>query len=532
MTSLNVMMHKKKFKNLFHFDLKISTGRIRDYFYQKLQSFLPEFRSLFQSKNILPVLGYLLTITAVAVVDSRVFLDQPETTIWRSMLRAVAFVAISNEVIRWLYKKFSTEIYSLVLPVKNIEDIETRRISNSIAFIILIGLVSIIFLLALDFFGHARSEAISLRGLLRLDIPTSKIGKFLGSFGDFFGGVLNPILTFLSFVTITVTVVMQRIQLKESGELSRLQTFETTFFNMVNLHSNSVLDLHYEPSDFKLTRENISQHTRNYLISLNATDGNRNTELSKFEYPNISTAKSNFETDYIAPEKETGCTPEFSQDQMDELNDDDQSRSVLESIKSFKTANRKTKSFVSNRRKQAKAKGRDVFASILKTLDDLSKENDVDPFVIYAEIQINHNYILGRYFRNLYQILEFIDQYASRFVNEVGSDELPGKRYADILRAQLSSDELLLLFYNCSSKLVDQGQFRELLKKYEILEHMSIRKTSKFQLGAPGFSFEITPHVEQYFEFNDDKDFETTGAFGKNPVIDEFAIDNYNNKSN
>lgn len=67
----------------------------------------------------------------------------------------------------------------------------------------------------------------------------------------------------------------------------------------------------------------------------------------------------------------------------------------------------------------------------------------------------------GHYFRNLYTITKFIHL----------SDTFEKQRYADILRAQLSSHELLLLFYN---GLSDYGKmkFKPLIETYELLKNM------------------------------------------------------------
>lgn len=56
----------------------------------------------------------------------------------------------------------------------------------------------------------------------------------------------------------------------------------------------------------------------------------------------------------------------------------------------------------------------------------------------YTNFQISENHVVGHYFRGLYQILKFIDDC-----------ELPDsekEKYSRILRAQLSTDEIALLF--------------------------------------------------------------------------------------
>jgi hypothetical protein len=81
------------------------------------------------------------------------------------------------------------------------------------------------------------------------------IGKSsFGEWGDFFGGVLNPILTFLTFMGLLITIVIQQSELKESrkefkrsadalNEQStnmKKQNFENTLFQMLALHNDIV----------------------------------------------------------------------------------------------------------------------------------------------------------------------------------------------------------------------------------------------------------------------------------------------------
>jgi hypothetical protein len=88
--------------------------------------------------------------------------------------------------------------------------------------------------------------AINLLSLL----GTSSFGEW----GDFFGGVLNPILTFIMFMGLLITIVLQQTELRESrAELKRsadsimeqtknakVQNFESTFFKMLSIHNDLV----------------------------------------------------------------------------------------------------------------------------------------------------------------------------------------------------------------------------------------------------------------------------------------------------
>jgi len=70
---------------------------------------------------------------------------------------------------------------------------------------------------------------------------------------------------------------------------------------------------------------------------------------------------------------------------------------------------------------------------------------------------------LGHYFRNLYQIVKLIE--SSQIENK--------KFYTNIIRAQLSSNELYLLFYNGLSSFGHE-KFFPLLVKYEFFEHLPV----------------------------------------------------------
>ena len=70
---------------------------------------------------------------------------------------------------------------------------------------------------------------------------------------------------------------------------------------------------------------------------------------------------------------------------------------------------------------------------------------------------------VAHYFRMLYTIVKFVDD--SNMVNK--------KQYTNIVRAQLSAQEQMLLFYNGLSKYGNE-KFKPLTVKYELLENMPV----------------------------------------------------------
>lgn len=77
----------------------------------------------------------------------------------------------------------------------------------------------------------------------------------------------------------------------------------------------------------------------------------------------------------------------------------------------------------------------------------------------YEEFWGVHGLELAHYFRFIYNFFRFVDE--SKFSLEY---------HSKLLKAQLSNDELSLLFYNCLSK--DGGPFIKYAEKFEIFDNM------------------------------------------------------------
>lgn len=81
--------------------------------------------------------------------------------------------------------------------------------------------------------------------------------EILGQIGDFFGGVLNPIFTFLTFIGLMITIILQQQELELTrDELSKSaqaleeqvytqkkQRFENTFFSLLEQHNKMLSEL-------------------------------------------------------------------------------------------------------------------------------------------------------------------------------------------------------------------------------------------------------------------------------------------------
>lgn len=294
-----------------------------------------------------------------------------------------------------------------------------------------------------------------------------------GAVGDFFGGVLNPTFALLSLILIAYTLVQNQKALAQSQEaikqneqalrvsneelkltrdelassskaleeqakLIAVQSFETTFFNMIELHSNVLNNVLYCPYTNK-DKLQTSFQAINYALPSNKEKG-----VSSFQVINLL------------------------------LND------------------------------------------LHRRYDSYIEEGISAVFDIFYE---SENRVFASYFRNLYQILKLIKN--SRLSKE------KQKSYSNILRAQLSNDELALLLLNCICEKVDSGQFRELVTEFELLEHLDCffnEDTNLIAVQNPMFILK-RDILEKYLVIKNNV--VTKSAFGKNSEIKKFIEHNF-----
>ncbi|MCH8045529.1 MAG: putative phage abortive infection protein [Planctomycetes bacterium] len=116
-----------------------------------------------------------------------------------------------------------------------------------------------------------------------------------------------------------------------------------------------------------------------------------------------------------------------------------------------------------------KVSGRGCFILIYRGFGDkftTSKYSGIDKSLILIKAAYEEYYdfiqpAVGHYFRNLYTIVKFVDR----------SDVNDKQFYTNLIRAQLSSHELLMLFYNCAAG-IGRAKFKRLVERYAILKHV------------------------------------------------------------
>jgi len=275
------------------------------------------------------------------------------------------------------------------MEVKNIENLIKRsRILVVVLFIVTIGSY-------IGWFYIKHNTTISINS-----------GAW-GAFGEFVGGILNPLVAFSAFYWLTVSVLIQKEELskttaslyeaskaqQEQAITQSRQRFESTFFQLLSLHQEIVKSIDLYDSETQQT-----------------TYGRDCFKVFCQDF------KAQFEnTLYYSLNK----------------NQIDSSQCLMTLSRSHRD------------HKEAK-----IILSKIETINSA-----------YNTFYEKNQSKIGHYFRSLYTISKLIH-----------TSDIEDKRlYSNILRAQLSVDETVLLFYNCLS---DYGRkkFKPLIEEYSLLK--------------------------------------------------------------
>ncbi|NPD45118.1 putative phage abortive infection protein [Lentimicrobium sp. S6] len=134
--------------------------------------------------------------------------------------------------------------------------------------------------------------------------------------------------------------------------------------------------------------------------------------------------------------------------------------------------------------------GRDCFVFFKERLESIYKSNkqywawdtqkykDEKHLALYSYIDFFKQYQpdLGHYYRTLYHIFKFVNV----------SDILDKNRYTSIVRAQLSNDELVLLFYN---GITEYGEkFKPLIEDFHVFKNLNLDSLLNLSEHKPYYS--------------------------------------------
>jgi hypothetical protein len=290
----------------------------------------------------------------------------------------------------------------------------------------LIFIVSLIVILVTSYVYYINDYLFKSRNDYFFD--TEKLGQF----GDFIGGFLGTILTIIATIFIYKTYISQRNELQLQRELISQQQFETTFFNMLQLHRSIKNDL---------SISNLDLITKPCIIGYGSPGLNGMLEFNtgKMEDFGIINGKSVFNKliedlnrlyEHF-PHKETFYKIEKSIDNL--LTDN----------------------------------GYGLFGNNSLTTNSNFHSSQVKNLLFkYNIFHDHHKKLLGDYFRNVYQILKFLSDKKKEFKTKKTPFNV--REYSDIFQSQMSYTELALIFYNG----LKFRKARKLIKEFNFVENV------------------------------------------------------------
>lgn len=278
------------------------------------------------------------------------------------------------------------------------------------------------------------------------DYPTA------GQFGDKFGFV-NSLFSGLAFGGIIISLFYQRtelniqkVELRETRDQFKKQIFESTFFNL--LKNQSEISKRIDATFYGLKNP--------------YTTASANAEGLKF----FSFAKRQLVLIYNALERTE--YEKFDQEYYEDL---------------MRTADSYAQPGDEQNNNELLEKARMSYSLKIYAITEENHRN-YKGYDERKKMEIIYNYFIGvyqsrisNYFRHLYYILNFVKENHHKELTESSTKEqknieeinLRYYRYAQFIQAQMTDDELVLLFYNC----VLYPMALELVSKYNLLESLN-----------------------------------------------------------
>jgi|WetSurMetagenome_2_1015567.scaffolds.fasta_scaffold00003_235 hypothetical protein len=267
-----------------------------------------------------------------------------------------------------------------------------------------------------------------------------------GVFGDKFGAI-NALFSGLAFAGIIFTIFLQKRELKlqreeledtrqefiQQNDTLKKQRFENTFFQLLRLHNDIVDKLKIKAIDGEtyLSREFFLGAIKD-LKYRSICEYFKYSAIIKLETHEIAEFKANRDVVHSF----------FQKLEKEEITN-------LQLL-----TNADIENFISE--------------PIINKEENIKKE--------YENFFHRYQYNLGHYFRNLYHIYKYV--HITKLI-----DPNEKQFYCNIMRAQLSTDELVLIFYNALTPInyysdkpnLGFPNFKYLIDKYDILQNMNSR---------------------------------------------------------
>jgi hypothetical protein len=300
----------------------------------------------------------------------------------------------------------------------------------------------------LTFIINATFYGSSIADNLPKELDTEKFDHF----GSFVGGFAGLLFTIATTILVYLTYMTQKQELKEAreeAEASRkalelqakttvMQQFENTFFNLLSNHREVVNSLEGvwckassgEYKEVQISRKSLLNEVCSFIYSV--------CEAGLVVEMPISLGKTR--------KKVSGSHIPYREVDSNDVFDD------------FELEDKGIhNSSVTGDEKH-------IFKSPIENFEDLES--------VYLKTYKLNRASLGHYFRNLFHVIKFVDEYNgfSAYTDEEVKDLK--YKYVRLVRAQLSNSELILIWYN--SNLSFGEAFQKYINEYKLLKNIDL----------------------------------------------------------
>ncbi len=284
--------------------------------------------------------------------------------------------------------------------------------------LILLGIGFLLFIWNESFFGSNQ------------EIDSEKIGQF----GDFVGGIVGSIWALAGVILFYVALTEQRGDMATNREVLKTQ---------VNALEQQIQEFRLQREEIELTRTVFEEQSRTLKIQQFESTFFNSLNLLNNIIENI------VYTDNPKVEKKNFNSPAFPQpDRAKSYYGRDSFEFFFEEFRSkyFRRINKEIKNFIGYEENE-----RNIPKEIIEECTQIA----------YVNFFTEHQSHLGHYFRTLYNIIKLVKE----------KSPTNAKYYTNLVRAQLSSYEHLLLFYNCWSEF-GSDKFKPLIIEFSLLDNM------------------------------------------------------------
>lgn len=257
-------------------------------------------------------------------------------------------------------------------------------------------------------------------------------------FGDYFGGIMNPLIGITAAFITFLAFYIQYVANKQITNQFKIQQFESQFYEMLRLHKENVNEIQIDQIELVSNRTAAGQHS-NWEKTIKTTNG-RDAFIYFSNELEIA-----YKTILLVTKDEEIAFDEAYKTFFNGLEDNDTYYNQLSSIKKQHENEFIERTF----------KG--------KPIDKIGEIKVLSKYELFE----GHENKLGHYYRHLYHTVKFVANYDNKIV-----DYKNKRKYLQLLRAQLSNYEQTMLFYNWASGYGKEWELNKYFSDYRMIHNL------------------------------------------------------------